>query len=93
MAGPVLISRSQSQLSFPLRNIVDRLLPWTFLHIFFASSLSLNGGVEQYQPGHKSSFPHLRDVMWTPKNQKQASSLTPEAWASFMYARMGDCQT
>lgn len=31
-------------------------------------------GVKQYQLRHKSSFPHLRDVMWTPKSEADPRS-------------------
>lgn len=67
MVGSVSISSSKSQLSPLLRNIAD----WSLeipLYCFFSSSRP-KYEVKQYQAGHKSSFPHLRDVTWTPKSE------------------------
>lgn len=50
-------------------------------HSFILPLLPPPVGVKQYQLGHKSSFPHLRDVMWTQKNQKQAGEFDPKELA------------
>lgn len=51
--------------SSPLRNI----LVWSLGDSFVLFLSRPEQGVKQYQPGHKSSFSHLRDVMWTPKSE------------------------
>lgn len=68
MTWSVLISSSQSWLCPPpRRNLVDWLTGPLEIPLYCFISRP-ECGVKQYQPGHKSSFPHLRDVMWTPKS-------------------------